>query len=120
MKYIYFFLLLLPFISSAEELEINNVKVRQNTFYLSISNLGDETDYLLRVEVDNSSGAIYKTIIDKGMARIIKIDRLIIPPRSMVDLAPLGIYIVINNLSALTKPVKLKLVFSKTIRVIQL
>jgi copper(I)-binding protein len=90
------------------------------TIYLNIDNLSNQLDYLLAVSVVDHPDAIVtinKTVIEKNVARVIKIDRLALPGHSTVNLAPIGIYIVINSQTEklfVHKPVKLEFIFAKS------
>jgi len=107
-------LVVLLFISSislaSENIEINNINSRyfkNNStlvIYCNFINKADKLDYLLNLEIIDHPEAIAtinKTVIEQNIARIIKIDRLAIPAHSTVNLNPLGIYIVIHNLTEL-------------------
>lgn len=92
----------------AEDLSIKNVHIRSaiedgylTTLYLSIENKSNEIDYLIGAEIIDYPDlvvSVNKTVIEKTIVRIINIDRLAIPPKTTVTLAPLGIYIVIKKL----------------------
>lgn len=92
----------------AEDLSIKNVKIRpaiedvaSATIYLSIENKSNQIKYLLGAQVigyPNSIVNINKTVIEKTISRIIKIDRLAIPSQSTINLLPLGIYMVIKKI----------------------
>ena len=112
-------------VKADEDIVIHDLIIKQainqnhlTTIYLNIDNSSDELDYLLAVRVIDYPDAVVtinKTVIEKNVARVIKIDRLALPAHSTVKLAPLGIYIVINNLPAKERniPIKLELNFSK-------
>ena len=116
--------LLLPYLAWADSLSVSNIQLRPSlqlgyptTIYLTINNPNNQLDYLVGVEIVNhphASVSINKTVIEKNIARIIHIDRLAIPPNSTVSLAPLGIYLVAQNLSPNfrdNKPIQLKFIF---------
>jgi copper(I)-binding protein len=116
MKRLILILLFLPFLAQADNIIIRDMQVRKaispnhpTTIYLTIDNLANEIDYLLEVEVNGLPATIRKTVIEKNIARIIKIDRLGLPAKSTVFLAPMGIYIVVND--PVSEPVSLKLFF---------
>jgi copper(I)-binding protein len=117
MKRLILILLFLPFFANAENIIIHDINVRKaispkhpTTIYLSIDNLASEIDYLLEVEVNGFPATIRKTVIEKNIARIIKIDRLGLPAKSTVFLVPMGIYIVVNY--SVPDPIRLKLTFN--------
>lgn len=122
---ILFLIVLLPFISNA--IIIDDVRIMQATgnnypsvVYLSLENDSDDLEYLMGVEVidhPESKAIISKTVIEKNVARIIKIDRLAIPDYSKINLAPIGIYIVIHNLNS-SSPIDLKFNFKNSGEVI--
>lgn len=120
-----FLIVLLPFISNA--IIIDDVRIMQATgnnypavVYLSLENDSDDLEYLMGVEVighPESKAIISKTVIEKNVARIIKIDRLAIPDSSKINLTPIGIYIVIHNLNS-SSPIDLKFNFKNSGEVI--
>ena len=123
LRFLAIILIYFPFFAYAENIKIHNVQIRPalqkgfpTTVYLSIDNLTNEIDSLLKVEVHGSTGtSINKTVIERGVARIIKIDRLTIPAHSTVNLAPFGIYIVVQGLSpefAKETSMNIKLIFN--------
>lgn len=99
----------LLFSFQAEAIIIDNLRIRPavsngylTSFYFDLTNSSDSLDYLLKVELvdhQESDFRISKTVIEKGIARVIKIDRLAIPSYTKVNLEPTGIYVVLNNLS---------------------
>lgn len=100
-------LLLILFIaisSQAEMVEVNNVRYRKLnnniTIYMDINNNSDQLLYLLGAQIEkepNFTFKISKTVIDNNIAKIIEINRLVIPAKAKVSLAPLGIYLVVKN-----------------------
>lgn len=124
-SFLLFFIALFPFISKA--IIIDDVRIMQATgnnypavVYLSLDNDSDNLEYLMGVEVidyPKSKAIISKTVIEKNVARIIKIDRLAIPDYSKIHLAPIGIYIVIHNLDS-SSPIDLKFNFKNAGEVI--
>ncbi|MCT4634946.1 MAG: copper chaperone PCu(A)C [Rickettsiales bacterium] len=123
--FLLFFIALFPFISKA--IIIDDVRIMQaegNNYpavvYLSLENDSDNLEYLVGVEVidhPESKAIISKTVIEKNVARIIKIDRLAIPDYSKISLDPIGIYIVIHNLDS-SSPIDLKFTFKNAGEVI--
>ncbi len=123
--FLLFFIALFPFISKA--IIIDDVRIMQaegNNYpavvYLSLENDSDNLEYLVGVEVidhPESKAIISKTVIEKNVARIIKIDRLAIPDYSKISLSPIGIYIVIHNLDS-SSPIDLKFTFKNSGEVI--
>ncbi len=99
--------ILFAFSAQATDIKISDIYIRPalsknhaTTLYLNIENTSNEIDYLIGAELTDNPEArisINKTVIEKNIARIINIDKLAIPPRSLVKLAPLGIYLVIKN-----------------------
>lgn len=72
------------------------------TIYLKLHNIGNQLDYLLGAQVINNQNAnvtINKTVIEKGVVRIIRINQLTLPANSIVELAPQGIYLVVRNIN---------------------
>ncbi len=116
----YFFILLLfPIIVSAievKDIRLENYRIDSpSAAYLTIENDSDKVDYLLGVEIVNQPNAkavVYKSVLDQGVARNAKIDRLAIPANSKVELNPLGIYIVLYGLEKNKEPIELKFHFS--------
>jgi copper(I)-binding protein len=112
-------IILIPFFVSA--LGVNNLQIRRaagegypTTMYLDIENDSDQLDYLLGVEIvdhPESKAIINKTVIEQGIAKIVKIDRLIIPADSKIKLSPLGIYIVVSDLTRDQKDIRIKFIF---------
>lgn len=122
--FLLFFISLFPFFSRA--IIIDDVSIMQAegnypaVVYLSLENDIDSLEYLMGVEVVNhpeSKAIISKTVIEKNVARIIKIDRLAIPDYSKIQLAPIGIYIVIHNLDS-SSQIDLKFTFKNAGEVI--
>ena len=71
------------------------------------------------IDHPNSLVQIRKTVIEKNIVRIIKIDRLIIPAHSTVTLDPIGIYLVATGpLYFETKPLKLEFRFENAGKII--
>lgn len=97
--YLFLFLFISSF-SKAEIIEIQNVTFRKTkdsvTIYMDIYNNSNEIFYLIGKHLDYSF-KIYKTVIDNNIAKIINIDRLIIPANSKINLMPLGIYLVVKD-----------------------
>ena len=127
-KLISIFIILFPIIAKAS-LSVNDINIRPalkanypTTIYLAIDNDTNQLDYLLSVEImdqQNSTATINKTVIEKNVARIIKIDRLAIPPNSKIDLAPFGIYIVANNFYK-AETIKIRFVFKNAGEIIKI
>lgn len=120
-----FFIVLFPLFSKA--IIIDDLRIMQakgNNYpavvYLTLENDCDNLEYLLGIEVidhPESKSIISKTVIEKNVARIIKIDRLAIPDHSKINLAPIGIYIVIHNLNS-SSSIDLKFTFKNAGEVI--
>lgn len=103
-KFILFSYIFLALPVIASDLTISDLSIRwgkNSAIYLTINNLANKMDYLIGAEVIGHPEAIVsinKTVIEKHIARIIKINKLAIPPNYSVKLAPIGIYLVIKNL----------------------
>ena len=117
-----FILLILPCFAHGKSINIENITVKpalaegySTSIYLDITNEKSTLDYLTKVEIighPEAKARINKTVIDKNIARIINIDRLIIPANSKVKLAPIGIFIRVTNLPFnISKNLKIKLSF---------
>ena len=129
MRYIFIYFSIFLLSSYSHAIKLENLKVRPalktnylTSFYLKIENNSDKLDYLLSVKIidhPNSLVQIRKTVIEKNIVRIIKIDRLIIPAHSTVTLDPIGIYLVATGpLYFKTKPLKLEFSFENAGKII--
>lgn len=90
----------MPYFSLAASINIENVQVREPfkpgaplTIYLDIANNTDQLDYLIGAQMVTKAN-INKSIIEKGIAKTIQINRLAIPANTKVSMSPLGIYVV--------------------------
>jgi copper(I)-binding protein len=109
----------LPVASLANNISVSNVSFTQQAIYLSLENSSDITDYLLQVEVNQKQAFIEKTIVEKNIAHIIRINRLVIPAKTIVELKPLGIYIAVKDLYKMQDRVNLKLTFNNHYKILQ-
>lgn len=121
-KFILFIYIFLALPVIASDLTISDLSIRwgkNSSVYFTINNLTNNMDYLIGAEVVGHPEAIVsinKTVIEKHIARIIKINKLAIPPHYSVKLAPIGIYLVIKNLdqkNSNPKDHKIKLFFEE-------
>lgn len=123
------FLIILSIANQSYAIKIDHLKIRPalkpghlTSFYLNIENDNAELDYLLSVKIidqPNTEVQIRKTVIEKNIARIIKIDRLIIPAHTTVNLAPLGIYLIsTGDLNNKTKTLKLEFNFKNAGKIV--
>lgn len=86
------------------------------TIYFNIINQTKELEYLVNAEIVDYPEAklsINKTVIDAGVARIIKIENLIIPSKSTISLKSLRIFLAVKNYPKATKNCKIKFNFTK-------
>ncbi len=115
--------------ASSQAIKIDHLSYRSaltadysTSFYLEIENDSNQLDYLLEVKIIDQPNLliqIRKTVIEKNIARIIKIDRLIVPAHSTVSLSPLGIYIVATGpLFFQENPLKLEFIFENAGKVV--
>jgi len=127
------FFLFFPYIAYADDLKISNINMRSPagdnypaSIYLNIDNQSDKLYYLLGIEIldhPNTQAKISKTVIEKTIARVITIDRLVIPSKMQVKLSPLGIFIMVKNLPKINSPkpleLKIKFIFNDNIVLIK-
>jgi len=125
--------LFFPYIAYADDLKISNINMRSPagdnypaSIYLNIDNQSDKLYYLLGIEIldhPNTQAKISKTVIEKTIARVITIDRLVIPSKMQVKLSPLGIFIMVKNLPKINSPkpleLKIKFIFNDNIVLIK-
>ena len=96
--------ILLALSALADDLTISDLSIRwgkNSAIYLTFNNVSNNIDYLMGAEVVGHPEAIVsinKTVIEKHIARIITINKLAIPAKYSVKLAPMEIYLVIKNL----------------------
>ena len=124
MKKILLLLFLLPQLANAT-VKVSNIVTRQSildnrpiTAYFTLENTGNEIDYLLEVKIENYPSALvtlHKTVIEKGVARIIKLDRLGIPSKIKFDSNKLRIYLVIEGNYLESENIKINFTFSNYI-----
>ena len=103
-------------------IEITDIETRQSpldqnpiTVYFTIENTGIDLDYLYKVIINNQPNSIVKinkTVIEKGVARVINIDRLGLPPAIKFNSKRLRIYLVIEGLPSNIKDFELKFIFA--------
>ena len=90
--------------AAAGSLTISDLSIRlgkNSSVYFTINNISNNIDYLIGAELIGHPEVIVtinKTVIEKGVARIITINKLAIPANYSVKLEPIGIYLVIKNL----------------------
>lgn len=97
---IYLIILLLPF-SSLANINVIDVKINQNpngfsTLYFNLINDSDKTEYITGFKINNQETPIYKTIIDKNISKIIKINKLALPAKAVTQFKPFGLFTKIN------------------------
>lgn len=105
-----------------EKILLHNVEIRSalslgypTSIYFTLENKGDELDYLMSVvlvDYPEIKTTINKSIFEKKIVRIIKIDRLALPAHSNLNSHPLHIYIMAEGLPVYTKSLKLKFIFA--------
>lgn len=108
-RFLFIFIVLCSFNAFAE-VKISDVSIRKGpksdypvTIYLKIHNTGEKLDYLLGAQIIESESSIVsvnKTVIERGVARIIRINQLALPAKSIINLSPQGIYLVARNINS--------------------
>jgi len=83
-----------------------------------VVNEGDEPDYLIGVETDAARiNELHKTVIENGVAKMVRQERIPIPPRSKVEFKHHGYHVMLIDLTRPLKEgdqVKVKLRFEKS------
>ncbi len=86
--------------------------------FMKIKNIGDEKDYLIGVKTDASQIAeIHTTVMEEGMMKMRRLDRVEIPAGGTVEFKPMGKHIMLINLKRPLKAgekVRITLVFEKS------
>ena len=121
MKKLLFFLVLIPQLTYAT-IKITDIETRLSlldnnpiTVYFTMENTGKELDYLYKVIVNNHPGSkvsIHKTVIEKGVARIIKIDRLSLPADIKFISKKYRTFLIIEGLDLNIKNYDIKFIFA--------
>lgn len=120
-------ILVTPSLSIAQKsnLSVNSAWIRapiddtsQLSLYFNIYNQGEQTDYLIDCKADISNKTIInKTVRINGINKTVVIEKVALPPKTEVKFQPLGIYLVIKNVSdKITKgdDIKVSLFFTKS------
>ena len=89
--------------------------------FMEIYNEGDEDDYLIGVETDVARVAeLHTTIMEGGMMRMRKLEKVKVPAKGKVSFKPMGKHIMLIDLKKVLRAgekVKLTLIFKKSGRV---
>jgi periplasmic copper chaperone A len=108
----FFNILFFSFVSNAcDDINVHNAWAKPTlgnskigAVYLYIINKGDKTKYLESAETDKSQiTEIHKTVSEKGVSTMIKVDKLAIPEKSTIEMKPGGLHIMLMKLNEALK-----------------
>lgn len=126
-KLLILFLFAFPSLAFALEIKVKEVKVRfalaenyPTSIYFSIENSGNNLDYLVDgkiLDCPNCKTQINKTVFEKSIARIIKLDRIALPAKSNMNSEDFRIYISVDGLKS--KKFRIKFIFASGYSVIR-
>lgn len=117
-KSLIFFILVSSY--ARAELVISNVEVKPLTknnyvIYFSALNTGEEVEYIKAATIGQDSRVfkICKTIFTSGVAKIIEIDRLVVPPKTEIFSSSIRVFVPIRDFSGKIKSNDVRFISSK-------